>query len=364
MMVLLKLHKVGGNLDPFVGNVAFQRRPGKSAPSPAWRVRVKTSIRFAPRNGRSKPDRAKLCATALGFDSPTRFANKMPGNGAYAFTEPGDYEASVDEARIELVVTGRGPFKASLTRAELGQLHLLRSQEDLASIYLTLPADLVLVAFPKRFDPRPVWGGQELRRGDMIFHGLGERVHQRTAGPSEKGFIALTPESLAFWSKVLTEDEVVPPNFGQIFRPSGATASRLVRLHASACGLVEKSPEVIAHPEVARALEQEMIHALITCLRPDAPLQTRPISACRTAVMSRLEDVLSADSASTTVAAVARLPRRARGRCAGDPHPSPGRPSQPRPALAGRRRPAQRPLPMIKKGSFFHADGGSLFDAD
>ena len=29
---------------------------------------MKTSIRFAPRNGRSIPDRAKLCATALGFE--------------------------------------------------------------------------------------------------------------------------------------------------------------------------------------------------------------------------------------------------------------------------------------------------------
>src|SRR5208337_427223 len=36
------------------------------------------------------------------------------------------------------------------------------------------------------------------------------------------------------------------------------------------------------------------------------------------------------------------LPRRARGRCAGDPHPSPGRPSQPRPELAGRRHPTHR----------------------
>src|SRR5208337_1404498 len=35
--------------------------------------------RFAPRNGRSKPDRAKLCATALGFDSPTRFAPSSDG---------------------------------------------------------------------------------------------------------------------------------------------------------------------------------------------------------------------------------------------------------------------------------------------
>src|SRR5271165_6194138 len=35
--------------------------------------------RFAPRSGRSKPDRAKLCATALGFDSPTRFAPSSNG---------------------------------------------------------------------------------------------------------------------------------------------------------------------------------------------------------------------------------------------------------------------------------------------
>ncbi len=35
--------------------------------------------RFAPRNGRSKPDRAKLCATGLGFDSPTRFATSSDG---------------------------------------------------------------------------------------------------------------------------------------------------------------------------------------------------------------------------------------------------------------------------------------------
>src|SRR5271157_4508964 len=35
--------------------------------------------RFASRNGRSKPDRAKLCATALGFDSPTRSAPSSDG---------------------------------------------------------------------------------------------------------------------------------------------------------------------------------------------------------------------------------------------------------------------------------------------
>jgi hypothetical protein len=42
---------------------------------------VKTSI-ASPRNGRSKPDRAKLCATAVGFDSPTKFATSGGGLAA------------------------------------------------------------------------------------------------------------------------------------------------------------------------------------------------------------------------------------------------------------------------------------------
>jgi len=219
----------------------------------------------------------------------------MPVNGAYAFTELSDYEASIEEAKIELVVTGGGQFKAKLTRADLGQLHLLRSREDLASIaYLGLRADLVFVTFPTRFNPAPVWAGQELRPGDVVFHGRQDHIHMRTAGSSEKGFIALKPEHLAFWSKTLTDTEAAPPTFARIIQPSRSAWTRLLHLHAGACRLVEDSPEVIAHPEVTRALEQELIHALITCLAPDAPPQARPIRARRAAVMNRFEDMLAA----------------------------------------------------------------------
>jgi len=219
----------------------------------------------------------------------------MPESRVYAFTEPSDYEASIGEARIELLVTGRGQFRAALTRAELGQLHLLRSQEDLASIaYIALEPDLVFVAFPTGFDPPPVWGGRELQPGEIVFHGRGDRMHQRTAGSSQKGLIALKPQHLASWSRILTEREIVAPTFARIVRPARSNASRLLYLHASACGLVEKSPKTIAHPEIVRAIEQELIHALITCLAPDAPPRARPIKARRAAVMNRFEDTLAA----------------------------------------------------------------------
>ena len=58
----------------------------------------------------------------------------MPGNGTYAFGEPVSYEAAVEEAKIELLVMGGGKFEAVLTRAELNQLRLSRSRENLTSV--------------------------------------------------------------------------------------------------------------------------------------------------------------------------------------------------------------------------------------
>ena len=45
---------------------------------------------------------------------------------------------------------------------------------------------------------------------------------------------------------------------------------------------------------MTRALEQELIHALIACIAPGGPPQERPIRAGRAAVMSRLEEALAA----------------------------------------------------------------------
>jgi hypothetical protein len=196
----------------------------------------------------------------------------MPGNGTHAFTEPGDYEASLCGAKIDLVVTGRGRFKVVLTWAELRQLHLLCSQEDLASIaYVELPAHLAYVAFPTRFDPPPIWGGVKLRPGNIVFHSCGELMHNCSTGLSQKGFISFTPERLAIWSYALAEEELVPPPSARIIRPSVPASARLLYLHAEASRLVEESPGIIAHPEVTRALEQEL-----TCTDPLSDSRGRP----------------------------------------------------------------------------------------
>ena len=42
--------------------------------------------------------------------------------------------------------------------------------------------------------------------------------------------------------------------------------ARLQRLHAAAGQLAKDAPEIIAHPEAARGLEQALIEAMVGCL--------------------------------------------------------------------------------------------------
>ena len=81
----------------------------------------------------------------------------------------------------------------------------------------------------------------------------------------------------------------------RILHPAARDAARLRRLHAQACRLAETRPKVLAHPEVARAIEQGLIHALVTCLAAKA----RDDGAARrhhTRIMVRFEEVLAGHS--------------------------------------------------------------------
>jgi hypothetical protein len=47
--------------------------------------------------------------------------------------------------------------------------------------------------------------------------------------------------------------------------------SRLLKFHEMIGQIAKTTPDVLALPEVARALEQELIHLMIRCLTEGAP---------------------------------------------------------------------------------------------
>src|ERR1700737_4104242 len=218
----------------------------------------------------------------------------MPGSGTRTFLEPDHYEASLRQAQIEILIALSPQFKARLTWAELHDLEVLRCEEDLTRVaYVCLSPQLSFVTFPAHSGPVPVWGGTELRPGEIVFHGRGERLHQSTPGPFVWNGIALDPLQLETYGRGVSGKPFSLPSEGKILRPSPRDVARLRRLHAQVCRLAETKPKLLAHTEVARAIEQGLIQTLVACLtgtsmRADGAIKRRHVS-----VMIRFEEVLA-----------------------------------------------------------------------
>jgi len=108
----------------------------------------------------------------------------MPGSRASVFGEAEDFHAALSAGGVAgLLVSGRGQFRARMTQVALEGIRLAAVEEQLARIaFIAVPAGIVVVAFQIDGGPSPVWGGTEIRRGEIIAFGPGQRLHARTVG--------------------------------------------------------------------------------------------------------------------------------------------------------------------------------------
>lgn len=217
----------------------------------------------------------------------------MPGGGTRTFFEPDHYEASLRDAQIEAVIVSHGHFRARLTWAELHHLQMLRCEEDCSRVaYVRLAPRLAFVTFPTNSAPLPVWRGMELQPGDIVFHSRGERLHQLAPGSFAWSVIAIDPGQLERYGRALTGKRVTPPLEGRLLRPSRRDMARLRRLHAQVCHLAETKSKMLSHSEVARAIEQDSIHALVTCLTTARARTDGFAGRHHASIMVRFEEIL------------------------------------------------------------------------
>jgi AraC-like DNA-binding protein len=132
-----------------------------------------------------------------------------------------------------------------------------------------------------------------LRPGEIVFHGRGERLHQSTPGSFAWNVIALDPLQLEKYSRALSGKPFSLPSEGKILRPSPRDVARLRRLHAQVCRLAETKPKLLAHTEVARAIEQGLIQTLVACLTGTSMRVDGAIKRRHASIMIRFEEVLA-----------------------------------------------------------------------
>jgi AraC-like DNA-binding protein len=220
----------------------------------------------------------------------------MPGSTVLTFTDPDAYHAAVRNAQVEGVVTARGDYRAELTLINLHRLWMLRGEENLARILNHSVGERAAVMFTTHRRQPPMYAsGMELPQGEILVFGLGSVGHQRTSAGCQWGAMSLTHEDLVAAGQAIIGREVIAPSNTHCIKPPPQLMSRLSSLHDAAGHLVKTAPDILAKPEVARAMEEAVVHALISCMSGGEAAEISSAHHRHAAIMRRLEELLEAN---------------------------------------------------------------------
>jgi len=182
----------------------------------------------------------------------------MPGSLTSVFGEAENFQAALSgDGVVGLLITAQGQFRARLTQILLNRLRLSAGEEELSRIaFIAVPAGMILILLPIGETPSPVWGGIELRAGEMITFGPDLRAHARTDGPSRWGSIQLPAQDLLRYGRALSDTGFAVPPGAARWRPAPAAGRNLHHLHRAAIRMADARAGALTDVEAAHGLEQ------------------------------------------------------------------------------------------------------------
>jgi hypothetical protein len=156
----------------------------------------------------------------------------MPGSRASVFGEAEDFPAALSTDSVAgLLVTAR-PIPRAIDPGSTRRL--ATAEEGRPRIaFIAVLAGKVLVSFPIAQGPSSVWAGLDMRVGEILTFGPGQRLHARAIGRSHWGAIQLPEQELPEYSLALNEAPLVVPAVAR-WQPRPAAARQLRSLHRGA----------------------------------------------------------------------------------------------------------------------------------
>ena len=184
----------------------------------------------------------------------------MPSSAVDTFADPDDFAASIRATRYELTITGRGAFSAERTRIDLHRLWLQRFTSNLPFVgHSATMRGRAILTFRTAPGPEMLVDGVALPQDGIVRLGEAQQTFQRVAGAIAWGAMSLPVAEIAALGPALAGRDPGPAAHATVARAPPAALARLQRLHAAAGGLAHSAPEVIANPDAARGLEEELI---------------------------------------------------------------------------------------------------------
>jgi AraC-like DNA-binding protein len=219
----------------------------------------------------------------------------MPRSRFFTFDDPHQFQSAIRAGDYEILAKSRGGFDVELTHIDLDRLWMQGSRSG--SSYIMHAANdprRVPVLFLADAEQPPVrHNGIELSAQDLVIYRQGATNHVWLEGINSVASMSLTPKDLAEAGAAIVGHELVAPRETRIVRPAPALMARLRTLHKAACRLAKDTPEALTHPATAKALEQELVRAMVACLE-DPPPKSGLRGGYHFQVIGRFEDFLAA----------------------------------------------------------------------
>jgi AraC-like DNA-binding protein len=192
----------------------------------------------------------------------------MLSSSVRTFSDADDYAASIRGGTVELTVLGRGDFNGKLIRIDLHRLWIQRFADNLPRVAdaTDLISGRAYITFRTQPGPSLLQAGVEINPFAVLRHGQVDGYYQRSSGSASFGTMSMPIGDIASVAETLAGCDLTPPKQALTVIPPLSAMAKLQRLHAAAGQLAEDAPEIIAHPEAARGLEQALIEAMVGCL--------------------------------------------------------------------------------------------------
>ena len=215
---------------------------------------------------------------------------------ALCFTDPLSFQAAISTADLQLLPIARGQFRAELTKVCMDQLWMQRFYQNLPLINAGAmkPGRRVFTFFTSAEPAAMRHCGMDVLSGDIIVNNFDE-IHQQTGAEFRLGSMSLTTHRLDAACKAITGREFSGSPLKHLVRPNAALMSRLLKLHEMVGQTAATIPEVLEVPEVARSLEQQLIHILVRCLTDGVSVQMTSGNRRHDMIVAKFEEYLEAN---------------------------------------------------------------------
>ena len=190
-----------------------------------------------------------------------------------------------------------GELRAELTIIELPRAWMCRFDENLPRILRVTPSGkrAWIVFVTAAGQPAMQINGIEIAHDQISRNGLDWECYLQSSAASKWGTMSLAPEELAAAGEAIIGHELLPPTFPRAVTPPSAALSRLRKVHDAVGHLASTAPDILAKPEVARAMDQALVEAMVFCLAGSPIKDGRNVQRHRATVMRRLEEVIMAE---------------------------------------------------------------------